>query len=153
MNIIYRQATLDDIELLVKTRIIVLRAANHLDDSADMAVVEQQSYDYYKKALPNGDHTAYLIFDNEKFVGCGGISFFRVMPTCHNPTGYKAYLMNIYTIPEYRRRGIAYKTLDLLVNAAKDKGITHITLEATDMGRPMYEKYGFVKMNDEMELL
>ena len=24
--------------------------------------------------------------------------------------------------------------------------------EATDMGRPLYEKYGFVKMNDEMEL-
>ena len=27
-----------------------------------------------------------------------------------------------------------------------------ISLEATDMGKPLYEKYGFVKMNDEMEL-
>ena len=25
-------------------------------------------------------------------------------------------------------------------------------LEATDMGRPLYEKYGFIKMEDEMEL-
>ena len=25
-----------------------------------------------------------------------------------------------------------------------------ITLEATEMGRPLYEKYGFVKMEDEM---
>ena len=60
--------------------------------------------------------------------------------------------MNMYTKPEYRRNGIAYKTLDLLIAEAKRKGITAISLEATDMGRPLYEKYGFVKMNDEMEL-
>ena len=48
--------------------------------------------------------------------------------------------------------GIAYKTLDLLVKAAKSRGITAISLEATDMGRPLYEKYGFVKMEHEMEL-
>lgn len=28
-----------------------------------------------------------------------------------------------------------------------------IALEATDMGRPLYERYGFVKMEDEMELI
>jgi predicted GNAT family N-acyltransferase len=44
-------------------------------------------------------------------------------------------------------------SLDMLVKAAKDQGVTAISLEATDMGRPLYEKYGFVKMNDEMELL
>lgn len=49
MNITYKQANLDDIELLVKSRIIVLREANHLDDSADMSEVKAQSYDYYRK--------------------------------------------------------------------------------------------------------
>ncbi len=65
MNIIYRQATLDDIELLVKSRIIVLCAANHLDDSTDMSEIETESYDYYKEAIPNGEHIAYLVFDEE----------------------------------------------------------------------------------------
>ena len=60
--------------------------------------------------------------------------------------------MNMYTAPAYRRQGIAYKTLDLLVKNAKSRGITAISLEATDMGRSLYEKYGFVKMNNEMEL-
>ncbi|MFR1872214.1 MAG: GNAT family N-acetyltransferase, partial [Coprococcus sp.] len=76
----------------------------------------------------------------------------RVMPTYHNVSGNKAYIMNMYTNPNYRRKGIAYKTLKLLVDDARKKGITHISLEATDMGRPLYEKFGFVKMNDEMEL-
>ena len=30
--------------------------------------------------------------------------------------------------------------------------VSQIALEATDMGRPLYEKYGFVKMEDEMEI-
>lgn len=77
---------------------------------------------------------------------------FQVMPTYHNPSGKKAYIMNMYTVPEYRRRGIAIKTLDMLIKDTKNKGITSISLEATDMGRPLYEKYGFIKMNDEMEL-
>lgn len=50
------------------------------------------------------------------------------------------------------RQGIAYQTLDLLVKEAKARGITAISLEATKMGRPLYEKYGFIQMNHEMEL-
>ena len=93
-----------------------------------------------------------MIFDKNCFVGAGGVSFFQVMPTYHNPSGKKAYIMNMYTHPDYRRMGIAYKTLDMLISGTKCKGITSISLEATAMGRPLYEKYGFVKMNDEMEL-
>ena len=60
--------------------------------------------------------------------------------------------MNMYTKTEYRRQGIALKTLDLLVKEAKARGIMAISLEATKMGRTLYEKYGFIDMNDEMEL-
>ena len=148
----YKKATIDDLEFLVETRIEVLRAANKLDKSVDMTVIKEQSYDYYKKALSNKTHIAYLVFDGEKFVGAGGISFFRVMPTFNNPSGNKAYIMNMYISPCYRRKGIAYKTLDLLVLSAKERGISSISLEATEMGHPLYERYGFIKMNDEMEL-
>ncbi len=72
------------------------------------------------------------------------------MPTYHNPTGKKAYIMNMYTAPEYRRQGIAISTLDLLVKDVRKQGVSQIALEATEMGRPLYEKYGFVKMEDEM---
>lgn len=149
----YRKATIDDLDILVNTRITVLRAANKLDDNVDMSEVERESRDYYEKALLDGSHTAYLVFDDGEFVGAGGVSYFRVMPTYHNPSGRKAYIMNMYTAPDHRRRGIAYNTLDLLVKDAKAQGVSAISLEATDMGRPLYERYGFVKMNDEMELV
>lgn len=152
MALIYRKATLSDLEILTETRIEVLRAANQLSTDIDMSEVKRQSFEYYQNALKSDTHLAYLVFDGEAFVGAGGISYFQVMPTYHNPTGKKAYIMNMYTNPDYRRQGIAFKTLDLLVADAKERGITSISLEATDMGRPLYEKYGFIKMNDEMEL-
>lgn len=148
----YKKATLEDIDELVTIRITVLRAANKLPDDVDMSVVEQESYAYYKRALNTGEHIAYLVYDNGMFIGAGGVSFYQVMPTYHNPTGKKAYIMNMYTAPEYRRQGIAFHTLDLLVQDAKKQGVFQIALEATDMGRPLYERYGFVKMEDEMEL-
>lgn len=154
MNLIYKKVTEDmDIDFLTKKRIEVLKAANKLADDTDMAHVEAQTRDYYKKALSAGTHTAYLVFDGDRFIGTGGISYFRVMPTYHNESGNKAYIMNMYTNPDYRRLGIAYRTLELLVADAKEKGVKAISLEATDMGRPLYEKFGFVKMNDEMELI
>ena len=148
----YKKAAVDDLDLLVDTRIKVLRAANQLSDDVDMSEIKVQSYRYYSRALCDGTHIAYLVFDGTRFVGSGGVSFFQVMPTYHNPSGLKAYIMNMYTDSDHRRRGIAYKTLDMLVSDAREQGVTAISLEATDMGRPLYEKYGFVRMDHEMEL-
>ena len=149
----YKKATKEDVDELLRTRIIVLRAANKLSDDVDMSVVERESCAYYKWVLESGDHIAYLVYDNGTFIGAGGVSFYQVMPTYHNTMGKKAYIMNMYTAPEYRRKGIAFNTLDLLVKEVKELGISQITLEATEMGRPLYERYGFVKMQDEMELI
>lgn len=102
MNLTYKRATLEDIDILTETRIEVLRAANKLSADTDMSEVERQSYNYYQKALCDGSHIAYLAFDENHFVGAGGVSFFQVMPTYHNPSGNKAYIMNMYTNPEYR---------------------------------------------------
>lgn len=152
-NYEYKKATIADIDELVRTRIIVLRAANKLSNDVDMSLVEKESYEYYKRALETGEYIAYLVYDNGAFVGAGGVSFYQVMSTYHNPTGKKTYIMNMYTAPEYRRQGIAIHTLDLLVKDVRKQGVLQIALETTEMGRPLYEKYGFLKIEDEMELI
>ena len=72
MDLNYRKATVGDIGFLVKTRIEVLRAANGLSGDTDMTEVEQRSYEYYRKALQDNTHTAYLAFDGDRFAGAGG---------------------------------------------------------------------------------
>ena len=61
----------------------------------------------------------------------GAVSFYKVMPTYHNPSGNKAYIMNMYTNIDYRRKGIATKVLELLIKESKNRGVTDISLEAT----------------------
>ena len=152
LDIRYKKATLEDLDFLVESRVEVLRAANELSADTDMSEVEGTSREYYRHALADGTHTAYLVYNGDEFVGAGGVSYYQVMPTYHGPSGWKAYIMNMYVKPEYRRQGIALKTLDLLVQDAKAKGVDAITLEATRMGRPLYEAYGFVSMENELEL-
>jgi ribosomal protein S18 acetylase RimI-like enzyme len=152
MELTYHRAGAGDIDLLTETRVRVLRAANGFDDSVDMEHVAEAARGYYLESLESGGHVAYLVLDGKKFIGAGGVSFYRVMPTCSNPSGWKTYVMNIYTHPDYRGRGVAYHTLDLLVREARSRGITAISLETTDMGRPLYEKYGFLKDEREMYL-
>ena len=152
MELIYRRAGAGDIDILTATRTLVLRAANGLDESADMSEVERESRKYYEECFSKDCHAAYLVYEGERVVGTGGISFYQVMPTYHNPSGWKAYVMNMYTHPDYRRRGIAYHMLELLAKEAGSRKISLIALEATSMGRPLYEKFGFVPMEHEMEL-
>ena len=149
---VYQKATLAELDLLVETRCMVLRAANQLPEDAPLPEVERQSRSYYQKALAEDAHTAYLVWDGKTLAGTGAVSYFQVMPTVHNPTGRKAYIMNMYTAPQYRRQGVAVRTLEMLVDDARRRGITAISLEATAMGRPLYEHFGFVPMEHEMEL-
>lgn len=151
MSIKYQRAALEQLELLVATRVEVLRAANGLSADADMRLVETESRAYYAEALIDGSHTGYLAFDGDRVVGAGGVSYYKVMPTYHNPTGRKAYIMNMYVAPDRRRRGIATALLDLLMADIRLRGVESVSLEATEMGRPLYEKYGFVAMEHEME--
>ena len=60
--------------------------------------------------------------------------------------------MNIYTAPAYRRRGVARRIVEKLIEDAKARGIRSVLLEATEMGRPLYESLGFEDAQGYMRL-
>ena len=74
------------------------------------------------------------------------------MPSYHNPAGLTGHIMNIWTDPAFRGRGIAWRMLDLLTAAACERGCLTVSLHTTAMGRPLYQRYGFTATDDEMEL-
>lgn len=39
-----------------------------------------------------------------------------------------------------------------LLDEAKEKGVTEISLDATELGRELYKKYGFVESKESMVL-
>ena len=72
------------------------------------------------------------------------------MPTYGNPSGRQGLIMNMYVSPDFRRRGIARNILKMLIQDALEKGVTYITLEATETGKLFYKKCGFKKDDDAM---
>ena len=74
------------------------------------------------------------------------------MPTYDHPTGKRAHLMNVYTNKDYRRQGIGKKMVELLIDEAKSKGCTEISLDATEQGRCLYTQLGFTANNNGMVL-
>lgn len=81
------------------------------------------------------------------------MSYIRIMPTFSHPTGKRAHLMNVYTRREYCRRGIARKMVELLIRETWKKGVTEISLDATESGRPLYESMGFTDSSECMTLV
>ncbi len=152
MAYLYHKAGREDLKILVKTRLEMLRSVNNIPETEDLTEVAGSCMAYYSESFDKDTHVAYLVFDGETFIGCGGISFYRVMPNFKNPSGMKAYIMNIYTVPAYRGNGIATKVVDLLVAEAHKRNIHRITLDATAMGRPVYERYGFVPAENTLKL-
>ena len=75
MDLIYKTAGIGDLELLTETRVRILRAVNHLPDTAPMDEVREHTRRYYQESLRDGSHTAYLVFDGERFAAAGGVSF------------------------------------------------------------------------------
>lgn len=61
--------------------------------------------------------------------------------------------MNVYTRKEYRRKGVAALMVKELIEEARRRGVTEISLDATDAGRPLYETLGFVESKEAMNII
>jgi len=145
----FRIATANDIELLMSSRLEMLKVVNNLtDDYVFPDLIVKESRDYFL----NGDQTTVLAIDGAEVIGCASMSYMRIMPTFSHPTGKRAHLMNVYTKNEYRRQGIARKMVLMLIEDAWNRGSTEISLDATTMGRPLYESLGFKTSSECMVL-
>ena len=139
-KIIYRKTTKADMKILMKLRLEMLREVNGLSGEYEY---DENFISESRRYFESGEQTTVIVSDGETLVGCASLSYTWIMPTFSHPTGNRAHLMNVYTRADYRRRGISKKMVEILIDEAKENGVTEISLDATEMGRPLYESLGF----------
>lgn len=66
---------------------------------------------------------------------------------------FRAYVLNVYTEPDYRRRGIAKQLMQTLIEFAREKEVEAITLAASDAGMPLYRELGFESFPEDYLIL
>lgn len=143
----YRIATNEDMGLLMSSRLEMLRVVNGLPETYEFdAVLVKESRNYFAE----GDQTTVLALEQGQVIGCATLCYIGLMPTFSHPTGKRAHLMNVYTRERYRRQGIAARMVEMLIREARVRGATEISLDATESGRPLYERLGFAASKECM---
>ncbi len=145
-----KQASINDIPLLMKWRITVLRDVFCLPPDYNVKELERTNNEYYSQALRNNEHIACFAQNNNIIIGCGGMCLQKELPSPDNPSGKCAYIMNIYVCPEYRNCGTGENIVRWLTRRAKDLQITKIYLESTVKAKKLYSSIGYKELPNFM---
>ena len=148
--ITYRKADQTDIDTLTKMRVEFLCEVNgeKMGPLKDRLQIENRRY--FARAMAEDTLVVWMALYGGEIVANAGLTLYDVPPSCSCVNGKIGYISNVYTLPRYRGQGIASILMEQLMAEAKARGCTKIVLNATDMGRPIYEKYGFVDAQNEM---
>jgi GNAT superfamily N-acetyltransferase len=146
----YRKATINEIEDLLKVRLDFLNNAKNTRNEEDKRILLISNREFLSTVLADGSFIQWLALDGDKIIATSSVSVYLLPPNVMRPTGKVAYIGNMFTYPKYRKQGIATKLFALSVNEAKQAGCKEILLDATEMGRSIYQKYGFKKSEEAM---
>jgi len=149
----YRKAVIEDIPELIDLRIEFMKEVIGQKGNVDgEELLRVNLLDYFTKKLPADEFIAWLALEEEEIIATSGVSFYNRPPSFMIKDGHCAYIMNMYTKASYRGQGIAKTLFGSIVDEARAKGCSYINLHATELGRPVYEKFGFTASKDEMSL-
>ena len=138
---IYRKATEKDIDSIVEMRINLL-----IEEAATIPTDIRAELKEYFSIEINKTIVVMLAEEKDKIVATSSVIFQKYPPSFSNKEGMRAYITNVYTMPEYRRQGISTKLLDKLIEEVKKRGILYVWLWATEQGNHLYKKYGFEEL-------
>jgi GNAT superfamily N-acetyltransferase len=153
-RIVYRPATINDVSALVDYRVRFLNELlNHPEDD-DTKVLRKSLVEYFTRAIPSGDFIAWVAEYDEKIIATSGMVVWQ-KPAIYGgvESGKLGYLLNFYTLPEARGKGIATRLLNELLREAKSSGLKYLHLHASKDGISIYRKAGFIEPEiPELEL-
>ena len=106
--------------------------------------------EWVRPRLEDGSYVGWVAEEEGVTAGGAGLWVMEFPPHfLHEETG-RAYLLNFYTAPGFRGRGLAGEMLRLALEEAKRRGLKVVTLHASKFGRPIYERAGFEGTNEMM---
>ena len=143
MNIIFDEASKDDIKELVR-----LRIAYMIDDFGGVSdhereCMEKQLPDYFNRKLGN-ELIAFIAKDDNQIVSVAYLHIIEMPANSILLNGLYGEVLNVYTEPEYRGKGLCTQLIKNLIEYGEKRGLGRVDLSATKEGYPIYKKVGFV---------
>jgi GNAT superfamily N-acetyltransferase len=137
---VVRRATVDDIDVLVEARMAFVTEFADVDDadSERASLIE-----YLGRSLESEAFLVWVVEEEGRVTATAGMVVYeRMMRSRGAGVGCEGYILNVYTYPEFRRRGQGRLAMQALMDCARERRI-RLTLLSTDDGRSLYEQLGF----------
>ena len=106
---------------------------------------------WFVDALARGRYLGWLIAPADApdtIVAGAGMLLQDLPPGPRDIRTTRAYILNVYTEPEHRGRGLATIATRAALDEARRRRIRVVTLHASDEGRHIYDRLGFEESNE-----
>jgi ribosomal protein S18 acetylase RimI-like enzyme len=148
-----RKCRHDDLETLVEMRLEFLKEAGLLKDGEDVTGLHGDIHEFIEKHL-NKDLHLWLAETENEIVATGAVCVWDRLPS-HAGKGNGSrigYVLNMYTRPGYRKKGIASRILQQIMQFLQEESIPKVMLHALEDGKGIYKKFGFSSYENLMEM-
>lgn len=152
MSIRLRRADAADIPLIAVHRARMF-AEIHTESTPEQALsMKRLTEAFLSVELSNGAYRHWFAELAGQPVAGGGLHVRAVLPWTdpqrNARSGHQAIILNMFTEPNHRGQGIARRVLEELHSHLRAEGIENIVLHASDQGRPLYTRMGYVPTNE-----
>lgn len=135
-----------------------LRVALLEETGAALTVPERQelveaNLAFFRARLGSPDWAHWVALAGTNVGAIGSLALWDRPPYPGNPQGKDAYLLNMYTAPAWRGTGAATAILRAALGEARRRGVGKVVLHATEAGRHLYDRAGFVASSAYMEIV
>ena len=107
------------------------------------AQVEQATREFFSQNIASSLSRSWLAVVADTVASVGTLAFFARPPYPGNLAGSEAYLLNMYTLHEHRKQGLAKAILERAMSFALETGCGKVWIHASPAGRSLYELQGF----------
>ena len=140
-DVTIRPAAANEIDVLVQLRLAMFEAMGTKKDVLTQAIDPMRAY--FQEHLPTRAFRVWIAEHQGEPIASIGLVIHSIPPSPQNTVGKNAYIMNLVTLPEFRRRGIAKKLMLHSLDVIRSEGIPSVSLHASTEGRYLYEQLGF----------
>ena len=119
------------------------------EDPAALEAMQKVARPFLEHALVYGSFREWLAMTPDGAVlGGGAVLIHGRPPSPQYLDPRHAEILNVYTYPEHRRRGVARRLMRTMIEWCRGEGFAAVTLRASPDGRALYEQLGFTPTNE-----
>jgi len=144
-NIKIRLVTEPDIETMIQHRLTYLEELQGARNEGYKLKLKKELTGYFSKNIENGNYIAVVAELEGRALSYGGMIIKQIPGDFNKPSYLEGEIMNMYTIPEARRKGISSLILKELLKISKEMGISKVALHTSKDGEKLYRKLGFTE--------